>query len=63
MTELNAAKEVLGTGTIRDTVNKALRDVTRRAALARAAALIEQGAFDIVDPEELTALRRARIED
>jgi Arc/MetJ family transcription regulator len=63
MTELDAAKEILGTGTIRDTVNTALREVNRRVALARAASLVEQGGFDIVDPEELAALRRVRIED
>jgi hypothetical protein len=63
MTELDAAKEILGTGTIRDTVNSALREVNRRVALARAAALVEEGAFNIVDPEELAALRRPGIED
>jgi Arc/MetJ family transcription regulator len=61
MTELDAAREILGTSTIRDTVNTALREVTRRVALARTAMLIEQGAFDVVDPEELTELRRSRI--
>jgi Arc/MetJ family transcription regulator len=63
MTELDAAKEILGTGTIRDTVNTALREVRRRSALAKAAALIERGGFDIVEPEGLTALRRVRTED
>ncbi|HEV7641288.1 MAG TPA: hypothetical protein VGO39_10520 [Gaiellaceae bacterium] len=63
MTELDAAKKILGTRTIRDTVNTALREVRRRAALARAAALIEQGGSEIIEPEELTALRRVRIED
>ena len=63
MTELDAAKSVLGTSTIRDTVNGALRDVARRAALRNPAAMIEQGAFEVVDPEELAELRRPRIED
>jgi Arc/MetJ family transcription regulator len=62
MTELDAAKEILGTGTIRDTVNTALREVTRRVALAKAAAAIEHGIFDIVDPDELAELRRPGIE-
>lgn len=60
LTELEAAKDVLGTGTARDTVNTALREVNRRAALARAAALIEIG-YDVPTPEELAELRAARI--
>jgi Arc/MetJ family transcription regulator len=61
MDELQAAREILGTETTRDTINTALRDVRRRAALARAAALIEQGDLDIIQPEELAALRQARV--
>ncbi len=60
--ELERAKEILGTRTTRDTINTALRTVNRQAALARAAELIDQGAFDILDPGELTALRHARME-
>jgi len=60
MDELTAAREILGTETTRDTINTALREVRRRAALARAAALIEQGDLDIIEPEELAALRQAR---
>ena len=60
--ELERAKATLGTGTTRDTINTALREVNRRAALARAAALIDQGGFEVVEPEELAELRRARIE-
>lgn len=59
---LELAKEILGTRTTRDTVNTALRTVNRRAALARAAEMIDQGGFDIVEPGELAALRQARIE-
>lgn len=36
-TELETAKETLGTATARETVNTALREVNRRAALAGAA--------------------------
>lgn len=61
MDELQAAREILGTETTRDTINTALRDVRRRAALARAAALIEHGDLDIIEPEELAALRQARV--
>jgi Arc/MetJ family transcription regulator len=60
--ELDHAREALGTRTTRDTVNTALREVNRRAALSRAAALIEQGGLDIVEPSELRALRGTRIE-
>jgi Arc/MetJ family transcription regulator len=61
MDELQAAREVLGTETTRDTINSALREVRRRAALARAAALIEQGGLDIIEPEELAALRQVHV--
>ena len=60
--ELERAKKTLGTRTTRDTINTALRTVNRQAALARAAELIDQGGFDILDPGELTALRHARVE-
>lgn len=59
VTELEAAKKNLGTGTTSDTVNAALREVNRRAALARAAAFVEQGKLEVVTPEELGRLRAA----
>lgn len=58
--ELERAQKVLGTRTTRDTVNRALREVNRLAALRRAAALVRQGGLEIVEPEELTELRRVR---
>ena len=61
MDELTAAREILGTDTTRDTINTALREVRRRAALARAAELIAQGGLDIIGPEQLAALRQARL--
>jgi Arc/MetJ family transcription regulator len=60
--ELEQAKETLGTGTTRETINTALREVNRRAALARAAGLIERGDFEVVQPDELAELRRTRVE-
>ena len=63
MAEVETAKKILGTRTTRDTIHTALRTVNRRAALARAAALIERGAFEVVEPEELDVLRSARLED
>ena len=60
--ELAQAKETLGTGTTRDTINTALREINRRAALARAAQLIERGGLDVVSSAELAELRRPRLE-
>ena len=54
--ELRRAKETLGTRTIRDTVNTALREVNRQAALRRAAELIREGNLNIVRPEDLSGL-------
>jgi Arc/MetJ family transcription regulator len=58
--ELNRAKQTLGTKTTRDTVNGALREVNRRAALRAAAALVRGGGLDVVRPEDLSELRRDR---
>jgi Arc/MetJ family transcription regulator len=55
---LERARELLGTTTIRDTVDKALREVDRRAALREAADLIRKGGLPIVTPDELAELRR-----
>jgi hypothetical protein len=58
--ELERAQAVLGTRTARDTVNRALYEVNRQAALRHAAALVRQGGLGIVEPERLTELRRIR---
>ena len=55
---LSRAQELLGTRTIRDTVDKALREVERRAALREAADLILAGDPDFITPEELAEIRR-----
>ena len=60
--ELGQARAVLGTKTTRETVNRALHDVNRQAALDRAAALVRQGGLNIVQPEDLPELRRQRHE-
>jgi Arc/MetJ family transcription regulator len=52
------AKELLGTTTIRDTVDKALREVDRRAALRAFADAIRKGNLGATTPEELAKLRR-----
>jgi Arc/MetJ family transcription regulator len=58
--ELEKAKHALGTKTKRETVNRALQEVNRMAALRRAADLIRAGDLNIVRPEDLAELRRAR---
>lgn len=54
------ARRELGTRGYRDTVNGALRDVVRRAALRRGAELIRSGDFDVATPEDLAELRKPR---
>ena len=56
--ELRRAQAVLGTKTARETVNRALHEVTRLAALRRAAAMVRQGDLGILEPEDLPELRR-----
>ena len=56
--ELNRAKKTLGTKTTSDTVNQALREVNRQAALRAAAALVRAGDLGLVGPEDLAELRR-----
>jgi Arc/MetJ family transcription regulator len=43
---LAQAQQILGTSTLKDTVNGALRDVVRRWAVAEFAALARGGLFD-----------------
>jgi predicted O-methyltransferase YrrM len=55
------AREVLGTRGYRDTIDRALREVDRREALRRAAALVRGGGLrklNVVQPEDLPKLRR-----
>ena len=61
MDGLRSARAILGTSSTKDTVNRALREVSRAAALRRAAALVRQGDLNIVQPEDLPELRRSRI--
>ena len=58
--ELKQAQIVLGTKTARETVNRALHEVNKQAALDRAAALVRQGGLNIVQTEDLAELRRPR---
>jgi Arc/MetJ family transcription regulator len=52
------AQELLGTTTIRETVDKALRDVRRRAALRRLADRVREGKLGAPTPDELAEMRR-----
>ncbi len=58
--ELHRAQAVLGTRTARETVDRALREVNRLAALRRAAALVRGGGLEIAEPAHLAELRRSR---
>ncbi|MGH3012580.1 MAG: type II toxin-antitoxin system VapB family antitoxin [Gaiellaceae bacterium] len=58
--ELEKAKRALGTKTKRETVNRALKEVNRMAALRRAADLVRAGGLNIVRPEDLPELRKPR---
>lgn len=62
LTALEEAKKVLGTRTTRETIDAALREVNRRARLARAAAFIARGELDAITPDELKDLRRSRFD-
>jgi Arc/MetJ family transcription regulator len=55
---LEEARELLGTTTIRETVDKALRDVRRRAALRRLADRVREGKLGAPTPDELAEMRR-----
>ena len=57
---LEAARRVLGTRGYRDTINEALREVARMAALRRAAELVRTGGLNLVTPDELVEMRRPR---
>lgn len=46
--KLNQVREILGTESIKDTVNAAFREVIRVAAVRDLAALGEEGAFDFL---------------
>ena len=54
------ARSVLGTRGYRDTINRALREVARLAALRRAADLVREGNLNLIAPEELATMRQPR---
>ena len=56
--KLDLAREELGTTTIRETVDRALAEVGRRAALRKLADLVRAGRLNVPTPEQLAELRR-----
>ena len=55
------ARRVLGTAGYKETVNEALRVVSRGERLQRGAELIRAGRLDLVGPAELEEQRRPRV--
>lgn len=55
------AREALGTAGYKETVNEALRAVSRHERLRRGAALIRAGGPDLITPEQLGRKRRPRV--
>ncbi len=60
LAELARAQVVLHTNGIKETLNAALRDVNRRAALAAAAAFVLSDAFQVPDEQTWAAWREPR---
>jgi hypothetical protein len=60
MNELRRAEDVLGTTGIKETVNRALAEVNRRAALARAAEYVLAGDLHLPDEATWAAWREPR---
>jgi hypothetical protein len=54
------ARDVLGTSGYKETVNEALRIVSRGELLRRGAAQIRAGGLGLIAPEQLEEQRRAR---
>jgi len=60
MRRVRRVQKMLGTKTMRETIDKALHEVERHEALRRGADVIRKGGLNIVRPEDLPRLRRAR---
>jgi hypothetical protein len=55
------AAKLLGTETLKDTVNAALRDVVARDARRRLVARVRDGTLPVPTPEELARLRAPKV--
>ena len=60
MRRVRRVQKMLGTKTMRETIDKALHEVERHETLRRGADVIRKGGLNIVRPEDLPRLRRAR---
>ena len=60
MRRVQRVQKMLGTKTMRETIDKALHEVERHEALRRGADVIRKGSLNIVRPEDLPTLRKAR---
>jgi Arc/MetJ family transcription regulator len=60
MRRIRRVQKMLGTKTMRETIDKALHEVERHEALRRGADVIRKGGLNIVRPEDLPELRRIR---
>ncbi len=60
MRRVRRVQKMLGTKTMRETIDKALHEVERHEALRRGADVIREGGLNIVRPEDLPGLRRVR---
>lgn len=56
------ARRALGTRGFKETVNEALRVVSRGEMLHRGAALIRGGGLGLIEPTELEEQRRSRVQ-
>jgi len=54
------ARKILGTAGYKETINEALKVVSRGEQLQRGAALIRSGELDLIQPAELEEQRRPR---
>ena len=59
---LREARVLLGTSGYKETVNEALRAVSRADRLRRGAALIRSGELELTTPAELAEQRRPRVD-
>ena len=60
MRRVRRVQKMLGTKTMRETIDQALHEVERHEALRRGADVIRKGGLNIARPEDLPRLRKVR---
>jgi hypothetical protein len=60
MQRVRRVQKMLGTKTMRETIDKALDEVERHEALRRGADVIRKGGLNLARPEDLPRLRKVR---